>query len=160
MLLHEPPLITLLEGKPETQRAFQIVSERIHAVAGLLKQGKNTEGAELFVETIAFGPGAWKTLAPELQQTFIFNAPTWLDELQDDESLRLDTNKLKDFSKPVFISQGELSPPFFPLVIYLISAALPHAQRETFPGAGHIPHISHPKEYVKAVTDFIFNQFN
>ena len=160
MFIHEPPLFTLFEGKTETQRALQIVTERIHAVVGLLKQGKNAEGAELFVETIAFVPGAWKTFAPELQQIFIFNAPTWLDELQDDDSLRLDTNKLKDFSKPVFISQGELSPPFFPVVIDLISVALPHAQRKTFTGAGHVPHISHPLEYMKAVTDFIFSRFN
>jgi len=158
MFIHEPPLITLLEGHAETEKAFQIVSERIHAVMNLLKQSKNEEGAELFVETIAFGPGAWKTLPPQLQQTFIYNAQTWLDEMNDDQSLRIDLNKLKNFSTPVFLSQGEISPPFFPVVMDKIAGSLPDVQRKTFAGAGHVPHLSHPTEYVKALTEFIFSQ--
>jgi pimeloyl-ACP methyl ester carboxylesterase len=160
MSIHEPPLITLLESQPETEKAFGIVSERIHAVINLLKQGKNEEGAELFVETIAFGPGTWKTLPPPLQQTFINNAPTWLDEMNDSESLRIDLDKLKKFSKPVFLSQGEISPPFFPVINDKIAGSLPNVQRKTFASAGHVPHLSHPSEYVKALTEFIFNQRN
>ncbi len=160
MFIHEPPVFTLLEGERETENAFRIVSERIHAVINLLKQEKNAEGAELFVETIAFGPGAWKTLPPQLQQTFIYNAPTWLDEMNDDESLRIDLNKLKNFSKPVFLSQGETSQPFFPVVIDKIAGSLPNVQRKTFANAGHVPHLSHSSEYVKILTEFIFNQRN
>jgi pimeloyl-ACP methyl ester carboxylesterase len=160
MFIHEPPLFTLLEGERETENAFRIVSERIHAVINLLKQEKNAEGAELFVETIAFGPGAWKTLPPQLQQTFIYNAPTWLDEMNDDESLRIDLNKLKNFSKPVFLSQGETSQPFFPVVLDKIAGSLPNVQRKTFANAGHVPHLSHSSEYVKTLTEFIFDQRN
>ena len=158
LFIHEPPLITLLEGHAGAEKALQAVTERINAVVSLLKQGKNEEGAELFVETIAFGAGAWKSLPSQLQQTFIFNAPTWLDEMQDDESLRIDLKKLKNFTQPVFISQGEISPPFFPIVIDKIAGALPHAQRKTFSGAGHVPHMSHPGEYIEALTGFISSQ--
>jgi len=158
MFIHEPPLFTLLDGQPETEGAFRIVSERIRAVVNVLKQGKNGEGAELFVETIAFGPGAWKTLPPLLQQTFIFNAPTWLDEMNDNESLRIDLEKLKKFSKPVFLSQGEKSPPFFPVVNDKIAGSLPNVHRYAFANAGHVPHLSHPSEYIKALTEFILNQ--
>ena len=155
MFIHEPPMFPLLEGEPATEKPLQIVRERINAVISLLNQTKNEEAAELFVETIAFGPGAWKNLSPQLKATFVFNAPTWLDEMQDDDSLRIDLTKLKNFSRPVFISQGEASPPFFPVVIDKIFTALPHAERKTFAGAGHVPHISHPKEYVEALTNFI-----
>jgi len=158
MVIHEPPLFTLLEGQPEVGKALQIVTERIQAVVNLLKEGKNEEGAELFVETIAFGAGAWKNLTGQLQQTFIYNASTWLDEMQDDESLRIDLSKLRNFSHPVFLSQGEKSPPFFPVVIDIIANSLPNVKRKTFAGAGHVPHISHSAEYVKAITEFIFNQ--
>jgi pimeloyl-ACP methyl ester carboxylesterase len=158
LFIHEPPLFTLLEGQADTEKAFQAVTERIQAVIKLLKQGKNEEGAELFVETIAFGNGAWENLPHQLQQTFIFNAPTWLDEMQDDESLRIDLIKLKNFTQPVFLSQGEASPPFFPIVINKIEGSLPHAQRKTFSGAGHVPHMSHPEEYVKALTALVSDQ--
>jgi pimeloyl-ACP methyl ester carboxylesterase len=155
MFIHEPPMFSLLEGEPSAEKPLQIVGERIKAVISLLKKEKNEEAAELFVETIAFGPGAWKNLPLQLQSTFIFNAPTWLDEMQDDESLRIDLAKLKNFSKPVFMSQGEMSPPFFPVVIDKIFEVLLHAERKTFAGAGHVPHISHPKEYVETLEDFI-----
>jgi pimeloyl-ACP methyl ester carboxylesterase len=158
MFIHEPPLVTLLEGQPETEKTFRIVSERIQGVVNLLKQEKNEEGAEQFVDTIAFGPGTWKTLPPQLQQTFIYNAPTWLDEMNDNESLRIDLDKLKNFSKPVFLSRGEVGPPFFPVVNDKIAGSLPNVQRYTFANAGHVPHLSHPSEYVKALAEFIFNQ--
>ena len=158
MVIHEPPLFTLLEGQPDAAIALQIVGERINAVIRLLKQGKDKEGAELFVETIAFGPDTWKSLPGQLQQTFIYNASTWLDEMQDNESLKIDLSKLKKNSRPVFLSQGEKSPPFFPLVIDIIANSLPKVERKTFAGAGHVPHISHSAEYVKAITEFIFNQ--
>ena len=53
------------------------------------------------------------------------------------------------------MSDGEMSPPFFPIVLNKIFEALPHAERKTFTGAGHVPHISHPGDYVKTLTDFI-----
>jgi pimeloyl-ACP methyl ester carboxylesterase len=155
MFIHEPPMFSLLEGEPTTEKPLQIVRKRIDVVISLLKETKNEEAAELFVETIAFGPGTWKNLPPQLKATFVFNAPTWLDEMQDDDSLRIDLTQLKNFSRPAFISQGEASPPFFPVVIDKIFAALPHPERKTFAGAGHVPHISHPKEYVEALTNFI-----
>jgi pimeloyl-ACP methyl ester carboxylesterase len=154
-VVHEPPLFTLLEDQPEAAKALQTVKERITAVASLLEQGKDEQGAQQFVETIAFGPGAWQTLPPQLQQTFIFNAATWLDEFKDDDSLKLDLNTLKTFSLPALVSQGEASPPFFPAVIDVIAATLPHAQRKTFKDAGHVPHISHPSEYVETVRAFV-----
>jgi pimeloyl-ACP methyl ester carboxylesterase len=160
MFIHEPPLFTMLQGEPKMEKPLGAASERIGAVINLLKQGKNEQGAELFVETIAFGPGQWKTLPPQLQQTFIYNAQTWLDELNDDDSLRIDLNKLRNFYKPVFLSNGEISPPFFGAVVDKIAGALPNVQRKTFAAAGHVPHLSHPAEYIKAVTEFISSQRN
>jgi pimeloyl-ACP methyl ester carboxylesterase len=160
MFIHEPPLFTILEGESKTEKTLGIALEKIGGVVNLLKEGKNVEGAELFVETIAFGPGDWKKLPPQLQQTFIYNAQTWLDEISDDESLRIDLTELKNFYRPVFLSKGEMSPPFFSVVIDKLSAALPNIQTKTFASAGHVPHLSHPTEYIKAVTEFIFSQRN
>ena len=60
LIAHEPPLFALLKEVPEAQPMLQIVSNRIEAVASLIAKGENEEAAKLFVETIAFGEGAWQ----------------------------------------------------------------------------------------------------
>jgi hypothetical protein len=40
-----------------------------------------------------------ENIAALLQQTFIYNAPTWLDEMNDDESLRIDLKTKKIFHR-------------------------------------------------------------
>jgi pimeloyl-ACP methyl ester carboxylesterase len=90
-----------------------------------------------------------------VRDTFIFNAPTWLDELREPESLNLDLDRLAAFSAPALLSVGGASPPFFPMVVERLAAALPRAKRHVFPHAGHVPHLSHPQEYVRAVRDFV-----
>ena len=49
----------------------------------LLNAGKMEAGACQFMETIAFGPGAWAQMSHELRATFVFNAATFLDEELD-----------------------------------------------------------------------------
>ena len=59
------------------------LQNRIAAVVALLQAGDMVGGAQCFVETVAFGPGAWSQLPQATQETFIFNAPTWLDEIRE-----------------------------------------------------------------------------
>jgi pimeloyl-ACP methyl ester carboxylesterase len=158
LVVHEPPLFGLLQTGGELPAALAAVRDRIAAVVALLQAGDMAAGARFFVETIAFGPGAWEKLPQSTRDTFIFNAPTWLDELQEPESQSIDLDRLSNFKRPVLLSVGGASPPFFPQVVERIAAALPHAQRHLFPHAGHVPHLSHTGEYVQTVTAFIQRQ--
>jgi pimeloyl-ACP methyl ester carboxylesterase len=106
------------------------------------------------VETVAVGPGGWAQLPPSLHQSFIENASTFLDESRDPASLTLDLEAVSRFTKPVRLTQGDQSPPFFPAIIAKIEAAVPQADVHTFPGASHIPHISHPHEFVERLVAF------
>lgn len=155
LIVHEPPLFGLLEGVPQAQSALAGVRERVAAVAALLQGGDLTGGARRFVETIAFGPGAWETLPAAARDTFVFNALTWLDELQEPAAMTMDLGPLSRFSAPALLTVGGQSPPFFPLVVDRIAAALPAAERRTFAQAGHVPHLSHPEEHARVVTGFI-----
>ena len=155
VMAHEPPLFELLEGQADIAPTLRNVRERIDAVARLLRAGDMPAGAQLFVETIAFGPGAWAQLPQPVRDTFIYNAPTWLDELQEPQSLNLDLDRLSSFRGPTLLSFGGASPPFFPMVVERVAQALPHAKRHVFPHAGHVPHLSHPQEYVPLVAGFI-----
>jgi pimeloyl-ACP methyl ester carboxylesterase len=154
LIVHEPPMLGLLKDITEAQPMLQTVNSRIEAVTNLIAKGRNEEAAIQFVETIALGPGAWQQLPLQLQQTFTYNAPTYYDEIQDAESLQMDTDRLSHFDKPALLTNGTQSPPFFLMVLDQLTKAIPAAKRKTFEGAGHVPHMSHPEKYVEIVKDF------
>jgi pimeloyl-ACP methyl ester carboxylesterase len=154
LIVHEPPLLALLDG-PEAGTVLRSVRERMDAVLALLRAGRAEAGAQQFMESIAFGPGAWAQFPHELRQTFVFNAPTFLDEERDPDSRRMDVGGLAAFSRPALLSQGESSAPFFALILDRLAPALPTAQRRVLAGAGHVPQVTHPEEYVETITSFI-----
>ena len=47
-----------------------------------IKRGNHEAAARLFFETV-LGPGAWEAFPEPSRQTFIHNAPTWLDDVTD-----------------------------------------------------------------------------
>jgi pimeloyl-ACP methyl ester carboxylesterase len=152
---HEPPLFGLLRDNPNANNALRAVQARMSAVVPLLEAGDWVQGARQFVETIALGPGAWSGLPRGLRDTFVNNAPTWLDEARDPEALELDLDGLSAFVAPALLTTADQSPPFFPLVVDRIATAMPRAEMFRYAAAGHVPHQSHPEEYVRVVTQFI-----
>jgi pimeloyl-ACP methyl ester carboxylesterase len=141
----------LLVDDPATAAMVADVRARIADVVSLLSAGENAKGAEQFVEQVALGAGQWELLPPSVQQTFIGNAGTWFDEMNDPDSLTIEVASLSGFTGPALLTQGTESPPFFGVVLDKIAPALPGAQRQTITGAGHTPHMSHPKEYADAL---------
>jgi pimeloyl-ACP methyl ester carboxylesterase len=157
LVVHEPPLFGLL-GDPAAREVLETFRERSRVVVDLLEKGQTESGARQFIETIAFGPGAWEELPAEVRRSVLFNAPTFLDEQRDPEWLAIDLERLSGFSPPMLLTQGEQSEPFFLLVVEQVARALPRAKRQTLPGAGHVPQLSHPDEYVEAVASFIHDR--
>jgi pimeloyl-ACP methyl ester carboxylesterase len=90
-----------------------------------------------------------------MRQTFVFNAPTWLDEMNEPGAFWLDVGRLAAFNRPALISGGDQSPPFFGTILDKIAETLPHARRHTFNGAGHAPHVTHPDDFVSIVGGFM-----
>ena len=155
LIAHEPPLFGLLKDDPDAKKSLAAVEQRISAVVSLLEAGERTTGARQFVETIAFGPGAWSGLPREVKDTFVSNAATWLDEVNDKDALEMDLDGLRGFTAPALLTMGDQSPPFFPPVVERVAAAMPRAEMRTYAGAGHVPHVSHPEQYVRVVAEFI-----
>jgi len=153
VIAHEPPLIGMIQDHP----MMSAVRERIGAVLQTLKSGDMESGARQFVENVALGKDMWSKLPPEMRQTFVFNAPTWMDEMNEPESvMTVDLVRLAAFERPMLITQGDQSPPFFYAILDRITTvAAPLAERYTFRGAGHVPHLTHADEYVRIVTEFV-----
>jgi pimeloyl-ACP methyl ester carboxylesterase len=154
MIVHEPPFFGLLKDNPDTKEALQIVTAKMKAVLDLIAAGNIEKAAEEFTEKIAMSPGAWEKLPDEAKNTFIYNAPTWYDEMLDPSSLQIDITTLSAFKKPALLSSGSKSPFFFAPVIEKLMDAIPHAKRITIEGAGHVPHRSHSEAYVDLIKQF------
>jgi pimeloyl-ACP methyl ester carboxylesterase len=41
------------------------------------------------------------------------------------------------------------------VALAVVAAALPHADRYVFAGAGHVPHATHPEQYVDVLGAFL-----
>jgi pimeloyl-ACP methyl ester carboxylesterase len=149
---HEPPLWNLIENDPESQQMLQQGAKSLDAVGRRISQGDHEGAARQFVEEVAFGLGAWENeLPPEVKAIFIHNAPTFLDELQDPDQLRIDEELLTRLELPVHLTEGSESPPAFRRVIERLIQLIPGATRETIDGAAHLPHLTNPDVYA-AVT--------
>ncbi|RPJ53627.1 MAG: alpha/beta hydrolase [Acidobacteria bacterium] len=150
--IHEPPLIGVLEDHP----AFPAFTYTVGQVAVDLRAGKLEEAARRFVENVALGPGAWDALKADTRELFLANALTFVDEVEEPDSLRpVGFERLAAFGHPVLVTNGTESPAFYRPIVEQVVAALPHAERYTFRGAGHVPQASQPQEFVRVIGGFV-----
>jgi pimeloyl-ACP methyl ester carboxylesterase len=169
LIAHEPPHFSLLLGDPQFAAMFAQFQPLVRALADRVASGDHAGAAQEFAETV-IGPGTWKLLPPAFQQTFIRNAPTWLDEVRDPEFAGIaaarpnltpfDPAPVRRFTAPVLITKGEQSPPHFPPVVDRLARAFPNGEVLTFKGAGHLPQFTHPDDFVRTVTAFIRRHTN
>ena len=155
LAVHEPPLLGCLTGDPELDSLRREVLASQDAVVARLAAGDPEGGAHQFVETVAFGSGAWEQLPPQARQTFVGNAPTFLSDAGDPAGMTVDLAALAGFPRPVLLTRGEASPPFFRPIMTKLAAALPRAETRTYADAGHVPHLSHPADYAVTLAAFV-----
>lgn len=155
LVAHEPPLLELLAGT-QFEPVRQEVNRRAGAVIERLEAGEDQAAAKLFVETLAWGPGAWEQeLTGELRETFVANAPTFLDESRDPDWQQPDLQRLREFDRPALLTKGSASPPFFGQIVDTIASVLPHFKIATIDGAAHTPHQTTTERYVDLIRRFI-----
>ncbi len=150
---HEPPLWGLLEDDAESQEMLQRGARSDEEVGRRIAAGDHEGAARLFVEEVAFGPGAWANELPaETRAVFVQNASTFLDELRDPNSASVDQDALARLEIPARLTEGSESPPLFPRVIDRLATLIARVTRETIDGAAHVPHLSTPERYVELTT--------
>ena len=154
LTVHEPPLLDLQLDDPLLAAKLRDGKRRAESVVKVLETGNRREGARQFVETVAFGPGAWDKFSPQLKETFIGNADTWLDEMRDPKALVVDLESLSRFNRPSLVTYGGRSAPFFRPIVEKVASAIYGSRLEGYPNDDHTPHISNPDEFVKRVISF------
>ena len=154
MACHEPPALRMLEGT-EHQKMVDENRPRLEEVRRLLESGDARAGAEHFVDNVALGPGAWALIPPPMQEMFVRNAETFLGEMRDPEALRIDRDRLAEMRSPVLLTHGDQSPSWFPLVSEQIGECAPAVRRQLLPGVGHVPHLTHPDDFVALAKSYL-----
>ena len=154
--VHEPPLFGLLEGTRDQALAneLSVLDADLAVVSNLISSGNHRDAAEYFIEHVALGPGTWDGLAEAFRVVLEVNAPTYLDELADETALLIDTAALAKTRVPLLLTHGTESPELFPAVITELAQLVPAARVEVLEGAGHIPHATHPENWVARLVAF------
>jgi pimeloyl-ACP methyl ester carboxylesterase len=147
---HEPPLLSLASDDPVVAQ----VGEAVGPVLAQIERGESEAAAKDFIENIAVGPGAWEMMSPEERARTVANAGTFAGEQRDPEWAAIDLDALDAVSFPILLTQGDQSPPFFSKIIARLAGAVGSAEVITLPGAGHVPHETHPNEYVTVISRF------
>ena len=166
VLPHEVRLIgTVPTEHEETARAVD-VEWVVHRVVGLhLVHESDLAELERFrakledLDPKAFAEsslaeGAWDWLSEDEREGFRANGQAWRDEMADATALSIDTASLASFERPVMISVGGEGAPFFRAIAEALADALPNAEIHTIDGAGHLPHLTHAREYGELVRSF------
>jgi pimeloyl-ACP methyl ester carboxylesterase len=96
----------------------------------------------------SLGAGAWDTLTGDERAAFEDNGAAWRVEIA--EASAFDTGTLAAFERPLLVTIGGDSPPFWRQV----AETIPGARIATIPGAGHLPHLTHARAYAELLRDF------
>ena len=147
---HEPPLMSLAADDPIVAE----VGERVTSVVEQIERGQAEAAAWDFMENIAM-PGAWEMMSPEERAAMVGLADTFAAEQRDPAWADIDLDSLSGIRFAVLLTQGAESPPFFSKIIARLSEVIQGVEVSTLSGAGHVPHMTHPAEYVAALSGFL-----
>jgi pimeloyl-ACP methyl ester carboxylesterase len=150
LCVHEPPLLSLAADDPIVAQ----VGEAVGSVLELIERDEVEAAARDFVENIALGPGAWEMMSEEERASVVRNAHTFVGEQRDPDWAEINLAALGTLAFPVLLTQGDQSPPFFSRIIARLAETIEGAEVWTLPGAGHVPHMTHPAEYVSTISQF------
>ena len=155
-VVHEPPLLNLLEGTtdPAIAEALARVDRGFGAVLALIETGAHQAAAEYFVDQVALGPGSWARLPESFRAVLEANAPTFLDERRDPTSGSIDAAALARTSVPLMFTYGTEGPQWYRAIIAELARLVPAARVVVISGAGHIPHATHPDRWVATLLAF------
>lgn len=149
LAVHEPPAMSLADD-PAAADGFTAAARE---VVEIIDGGDLEQAARVFVDDVS-GQGPFEALADDERAMLIGNAGTFAGEARDPAWVDVDLDALAALDAPVLITTGDESPPPFPGIAHALRAALPQAELRVIPGAGHVPHETHPEEYAALIAAF------
>jgi len=155
LLLHEPPLVGLLEDDPATAPE----AERLWAALAAMQSHARTGQAEVavreVVDALSGEDGTADRLSSESRDRLTRHVGRWVEEMDDPEATRPDPATLSDLLIPVLLTTGERSAPYLHRIVGALAGRLRNASVRTLPGVGHVPHREDPEQFIALVQGFL-----
>jgi pimeloyl-ACP methyl ester carboxylesterase len=145
-ILHEPPMLSVLERPDDVQEAIE------QLVAAGMAAGGPPAALERFWRFVG-GDANWDGLAPGLRERMLGNADTFLGVERALESYRPDDATLTAIAMPVQVLLSEHSHWFIAEVARWLASRL-GVEVSTTPGT-HTPYHDHPYELVQTIRSFL-----
>lgn len=155
IILHEPPVWSLLDEHGLEAEGLQALAPTLAGILNRIAAGDHAGAAEQFTDDFMLGSGGWASLPGDVREGMITNAPTVPDELNDPQPWSTDEDAIAGYRGPVLLTSGDQSPPVHTAVMRRLTELLPQAEHAICRGAGHIPHVTHPDEYARHVLAFL-----
>jgi pimeloyl-ACP methyl ester carboxylesterase len=145
-IVHEPPMLTVLERGDDVQATIAQLIE-----AGMAAGGP-PGGLEAFWRFVA-GDANWQRLEPGLRERMLGNAETFLNVERTLECYRPDDATLAGIATRTQVLVSEECPPFMPEICDWLALRLGVGVSST-PGT-HTPYQDHPHELVETIRWFL-----
>jgi pimeloyl-ACP methyl ester carboxylesterase len=146
-ILHEPPLLSMLERPHDVQQALRALVEKTIADEG------PPAAVERFWRFVA-GDANWENLTPGLRQRMLGNADTFLNvEMGTFETYQPENLQLDAVVAPVQVLVSDQSAQFFTEVAERLAQRFGVEVSRT-PGT-HTPYHDHPDELAQAIRPFL-----
>jgi pimeloyl-ACP methyl ester carboxylesterase len=154
IIVHEPPLFSLIDGDPAVAPLIEKAGQILPEVTDRIASGDHTGAAEQFVEEL-LGQGLWTQLPPDIRQMVIEHAPAFLEEAQLPDENDFELEWVSNFARPILLTLGDQSAPLFAAVNSRLSEAASSLENSTFEGLGHAVHVEDPDAYAESLTAFV-----
>ena len=155
LTMHEPPSIGLLEADPATAPEAERLLAGTQLVQEMVRQGGREDAAREIVNAFSVEAGAWDRLAESTRATLIGHLDRWSEEVSDPEATHPDPAELAELLVPVMLTTGERSPPFLHRTSARLAECLRNVTVRDLPGAGHVPHLTQPDQFIALVHGFL-----
>jgi pimeloyl-ACP methyl ester carboxylesterase len=153
---HEPATLSLVENHPDPE----VARSRAEAIAGetkvrdLIRAGDPVGAVRFFIDEVAVGPGTWDDLPAQRQEAFVANASTFLADFDDPDHVTIEIDGLGTTPVPILLSRGTTSPLMLMAATDALADLVPGSELTVLPGAGHIPHLTHPALFIETLRRF------
>jgi pimeloyl-ACP methyl ester carboxylesterase len=154
VLVHEPPYMHLLAGNENAQPYLARAGEVFGDVGALIGARDHAGAARRFWQGLEIGI-SWEAMSDDMRRSLASHAPAFGGQMNDPDAVVIDVDQLRQLAMPVLVSQGEQTFALARMIVEQLIRIMPGARRVVIPGAGHVPHMTHPERYVAIIEEFV-----
>ena len=154
VFVHEPSFVRSVTD-PAQQKILAAEGAAIAPARAAVKAGNAAEATRLFSDWTNGQPGDFDALPPEQRAVFLDNGRTLVLHFATQAFPNITCSDLGKLKTPLTITTGELSRPFFKIVVETAHRCVPGSQVISIPGGRHASANQNPTAFNDALLTFL-----